>query len=40
MEMGIGHGVSLFELKYHKIDHDESRAIFIEFNCISAGFLV
>jgi len=38
MEVGVGRGVSPFELKYHKIDHDESRAIFIDaFNCISAG---
>ena len=40
LEVGIGRGVSPFELKYHKIDHDESRAIFIDaFNCISAGLL-
>src|SRR5215471_12666604 len=38
MEVGVGRGVSPFELKYHKIDHDESRAIFIDaFDCISAG---
>src|SRR2546423_3910947 len=38
MEVGIGRGVSPFGLKYHKIDHDESRAIFIDaFNCINAG---
>jgi hypothetical protein len=38
LEIGIGRGVSPFELKYHKIDHDESRTIFIDaFNCISAG---
>ena len=38
LEIGVGRGVSPFELKYHKIDHDESRAIFIDaFNCISAG---
>ncbi|HXL48140.1 MAG TPA: LLM class flavin-dependent oxidoreductase, partial [Xanthobacteraceae bacterium] len=38
LEVGIGRGVSPFELKYHKIDHDESRAIFIDaFECISAG---
>src|SRR5262249_43965915 len=38
MEVGIGRGVSPFELKYHKIDHEESRAIFIDaFSCISAG---
>src|SRR6516225_8193619 len=38
MEVGVGRGVSPFELKYHKIDHDESRAIFVDaFDCISAG---
>src|SRR5258707_9720479 len=38
MEVGVGRGVSPFELKYHKIDHDESREIFIDaFNCVSAG---
>ena len=38
LEVGIGRGVSPFELKYHKIDHEESRAIFIDaFDCISAG---
>src|SRR6516164_3488178 len=29
MEVGVGRGVSPFELKYHKIDHDESRDNFI-----------
>jgi len=38
MEVGVGRGVSPFELKYHKIDHEESRDIFIDaFNCIAAG---
>src|SRR5262245_30962775 len=38
MEVGIGRGVSPFELKYHKIDYEESRAILIDaFNCITAG---
>jgi alkanesulfonate monooxygenase SsuD/methylene tetrahydromethanopterin reductase-like flavin-dependent oxidoreductase (luciferase family) len=38
LEVGVGRGVSPFELKYHKIDHDDSREIFIDaFNCISAG---
>ena len=38
LEVGVGRGVSPFELKYHKIDHDESRDIFIDaFECISAG---
>jgi alkanesulfonate monooxygenase SsuD/methylene tetrahydromethanopterin reductase-like flavin-dependent oxidoreductase (luciferase family) len=38
LEVGVGRGVSPFELKYHKIEHDQSRDIFIDaFNCISAG---
>src|SRR5262245_1235116 len=38
LEVGVGRGVSPFELKYHKIEHAESRDIFIDaFNCISAG---
>jgi len=38
LEVGIGRRVSPLELKYHKVEHDESRAIFIDaFNCISAG---
>jgi alkanesulfonate monooxygenase SsuD/methylene tetrahydromethanopterin reductase-like flavin-dependent oxidoreductase (luciferase family) len=38
LEVGVGRGVSPFELKYHKIDHDQSRDIFIDaFDCISAG---
>ena len=37
-EIGVGRGVSPFELKYHKIEHDQSREIFIDaFDCISAG---
>jgi alkanesulfonate monooxygenase SsuD/methylene tetrahydromethanopterin reductase-like flavin-dependent oxidoreductase (luciferase family) len=37
-EIGVGRGVSPFELKYHKIEHDQSREIFIDaFKCISAG---
>jgi alkanesulfonate monooxygenase SsuD/methylene tetrahydromethanopterin reductase-like flavin-dependent oxidoreductase (luciferase family) len=37
-EVGVGRGVSPFELKYHKIEHDQSRDIFIDaFNCVSAG---
>ncbi|MGE0743888.1 MAG: LLM class flavin-dependent oxidoreductase [Rhodospirillales bacterium] len=30
LEVGVGRGVSPFELAYHKIDHDESRDIFVE----------
>jgi alkanesulfonate monooxygenase SsuD/methylene tetrahydromethanopterin reductase-like flavin-dependent oxidoreductase (luciferase family) len=38
LEVGVGRGVSPFELNYHKIDHDRSRDIFIDaFACISAG---
>ena len=38
LEVGVGRGVSPFELKYHKIEHDQSREIFIDaFDCISAG---
>lgn len=39
-EIGVGRGVSPFELKYHKVEHDQSREIFIDaFNCISAGLV-
>ena len=39
LEVGIGRGVSPFELKYHKVEHADSRDIFIDaFKCISAGF--
>lgn len=38
LEVGVGRGVSPFELKYHKVEHDDSRDIFIDaFNCLSAG---
>jgi alkanesulfonate monooxygenase SsuD/methylene tetrahydromethanopterin reductase-like flavin-dependent oxidoreductase (luciferase family) len=38
LEVGVGRGVSPFELMHHRIDHAESRDIFIEaFECISAG---
>jgi alkanesulfonate monooxygenase SsuD/methylene tetrahydromethanopterin reductase-like flavin-dependent oxidoreductase (luciferase family) len=38
LDVGIGRGVSPYELKYHKVEHDQSREIFIDaFNCISAG---
>jgi alkanesulfonate monooxygenase SsuD/methylene tetrahydromethanopterin reductase-like flavin-dependent oxidoreductase (luciferase family) len=40
LEVGVGRGVSPFELKYHKVEHDQSRDIFIDaFNCISAGLI-
>src|SRR5205085_7484618 len=38
LEVGVGRGVSPFELKYHKIEHEDSREIFIDaFHCLSAG---
>jgi alkanesulfonate monooxygenase SsuD/methylene tetrahydromethanopterin reductase-like flavin-dependent oxidoreductase (luciferase family) len=38
LEVGVGRGVSPFELNYHKVDHAESRDIFIDaFDCISAA---
>jgi alkanesulfonate monooxygenase SsuD/methylene tetrahydromethanopterin reductase-like flavin-dependent oxidoreductase (luciferase family) len=38
LDVGIGRGVSPYELKYHKVEHDQSREIFIDaFKCISAG---
>src|SRR5882757_258586 len=40
MEVGVGRGVSPFELGYHQIDHDKSRDIFIDaFKCVSAGLV-
>jgi len=40
LEVGVGRGVSPFELGYHKIDHEESRDIFIEaFDCLSKGLV-
>jgi alkanesulfonate monooxygenase SsuD/methylene tetrahydromethanopterin reductase-like flavin-dependent oxidoreductase (luciferase family) len=38
LDVGVGRGVSPFELKFHKIEHDESRDIFIDaYQCVSAG---
>lgn len=38
LEVGVGRGVSPYELKYHKVEHDQSRDIFIDaFDCVSAG---
>jgi alkanesulfonate monooxygenase SsuD/methylene tetrahydromethanopterin reductase-like flavin-dependent oxidoreductase (luciferase family) len=38
LEVGIGRGVSPFELKYHHVEHDDSRDIFIDaYNCLVAG---
>ncbi|MBM3527117.1 MAG: LLM class flavin-dependent oxidoreductase [Alphaproteobacteria bacterium] len=38
MEVGVGRGVSPFELRYHKVEHDQSREIFIDaYECLRAG---
>ena len=38
LDVGIGRGVSPFELKFHKVEHDQSRDIFVDaYKCISAG---
>jgi alkanesulfonate monooxygenase SsuD/methylene tetrahydromethanopterin reductase-like flavin-dependent oxidoreductase (luciferase family) len=38
LEVGVGRGVSPFELKYHNVEHDRSRDIFIDaFECVCAG---
>jgi alkanesulfonate monooxygenase SsuD/methylene tetrahydromethanopterin reductase-like flavin-dependent oxidoreductase (luciferase family) len=38
LEVGVGRGVSPFELNYHKVDHDQSRDIFVDaFACLSEG---
>jgi alkanesulfonate monooxygenase SsuD/methylene tetrahydromethanopterin reductase-like flavin-dependent oxidoreductase (luciferase family) len=38
LEVGVGRGVSPFELKYNKVDHAESRDIFIDaFDCVVEG---
>jgi alkanesulfonate monooxygenase SsuD/methylene tetrahydromethanopterin reductase-like flavin-dependent oxidoreductase (luciferase family) len=38
LEVGVGRGVSPLELRYHKVEHDASREIFLDaFKCISAG---
>jgi len=37
-EVGVGRGVSPFELKFHKVEHDASRDIFVDaYKCITAG---
>ena len=37
-EIGVGRGVSPFELKYHKVEHEKSRDIFIDaYRCIARG---
>ena len=38
LDVGVGRGVSPYELKYHKVEHDRSRDIFIDaFKCVSTG---
>src|SRR5579871_4527887 len=38
LEVGVGRGVSPFELRYHKVDPETSREIFIDaFDCVLAG---
>ena len=38
MEVGVGRGVSPFELGYHNVDHSKSRDIFIDaYQCLRAG---
>jgi alkanesulfonate monooxygenase SsuD/methylene tetrahydromethanopterin reductase-like flavin-dependent oxidoreductase (luciferase family) len=38
LDVGVGRGVSPYELKFHKVEHDQSRDIFIDaFKCVSAG---
>ena len=40
LDVGVGRGVSPYELKYHKVEHDNSRDIFIDaFKCLSAGLV-
>jgi alkanesulfonate monooxygenase SsuD/methylene tetrahydromethanopterin reductase-like flavin-dependent oxidoreductase (luciferase family) len=40
LDVGVGRGVSPYELKYHKVEHDQSREIFIDaFKCISAALI-
>ena len=38
LDVGVGRGVSPFELNYHKVDPETSRAVFIDaLDCIEAG---
>lgn len=38
LEIGVGRGVSPFELGYHNVDHSKSRDIFIDaYKCVRAG---
>lgn len=38
LEVGVGRGVSPFELNYHKVAHEKSREIFIDaYNCLNTA---
>src|SRR5579863_2648549 len=40
LDIGVGRGVSPFELNFHKVAHEKSREIFMDaFACISAGLV-
>jgi alkanesulfonate monooxygenase SsuD/methylene tetrahydromethanopterin reductase-like flavin-dependent oxidoreductase (luciferase family) len=40
LDVGVGRGVSPYELKYHKVEHDRSRDIFIDaFKCLRSGLM-
>lgn len=37
LDVGVGRGVSPYELRYHKVEHEDSRDIFFDaFDCVSA----
>jgi alkanesulfonate monooxygenase SsuD/methylene tetrahydromethanopterin reductase-like flavin-dependent oxidoreductase (luciferase family) len=39
LEVGVGRGVSPFELNFHKVDHEKSRDIFLDaYACMIEGF--
>src|SRR5580658_797685 len=39
LDVGIGRGVSPFELNFHRVNHDQSRDIFLDaYDCILNGF--
>jgi alkanesulfonate monooxygenase SsuD/methylene tetrahydromethanopterin reductase-like flavin-dependent oxidoreductase (luciferase family) len=38
LDVGVGRGVSPYELRYHKVEHDDSRDIFFDaFDCLKVG---
>ena len=38
LDIGVGRGVSPYELRYHKVEHDDSRDIFFDaYECLKAG---